>query len=118
MAEKVEMEAKEIAAQGSVSGVEPYELPDGWKWTDVGSIAEIINGKSQKEVEDDNGLYPIYGSGGIIGRARDFICPENCTIIGRKGTINNPIFVETKFWNAFQFFNTRQQYSYSKFDKN
>ena len=26
----------------------------------------------------------IYGSGGIMGRADDFICPENCTIIGRK----------------------------------
>lgn len=78
----------------------PYELPEGWKWVNVGSIAEVINGKNQKEVEDENGLYPIYGSGGIIGRAKDFICPENCTIIGRKGTINNPIFVETKFWNV------------------
>ena len=78
----------------------PYELPEGWKWVKVGEVAEIINGKNQKEVEDENGIYPIYGSGGIIGRATDFICPENCTIIGRKGTINNPIFVETKFWNV------------------
>ena len=35
-----------------------------------------------------------------MGRANDYICPENCTIIGRKGSINNPIFVEEKFWNV------------------
>ena len=87
-------------SQRMVSVVEPYELPEGWEWVKVGEVAEIINGKNQKEVEDENGIYPIYGSGGIIGRATDFICPENCTIIGRKGTINNPIFVETKFWNV------------------
>lgn len=32
--------------------------------------------------------------------ADDYICPENCTIIGRKGNINNPIFVPSKFWNV------------------
>ena len=35
-----------------------------------------------------------------MGYANDYICPENCTIIGRKGSINNPIFVEKKFWNV------------------
>lgn len=35
-----------------------------------------------------------------MGRANDYICPENCTIIGRKGSINNPIFVTEKFWNV------------------
>lgn len=35
-----------------------------------------------------------------MGRANDFLCPENCTVIGRKGSINNPIFVEEKFWNV------------------
>ena len=35
-----------------------------------------------------------------MGRANDFLCPENCTIIGRKGSINNPIFVKEKFWNV------------------
>ena len=35
-----------------------------------------------------------------MGYANDYICPENCTIIGRKGSINNPIFVEEKFWNV------------------
>ncbi|MCM1236000.1 MAG: restriction endonuclease subunit S [Ruminococcus flavefaciens] len=63
-------------------------------------ILQIINGKNQKAVEDPNGPYPIYGSGGTIGFARDYLCEAGTTIIGRKGTINNPIFVTERFWNV------------------
>lgn len=72
------------------------------KWEKVrwSEVIEIINGKNQKDVEDINGEYPIYGSGGIIGCANDYLCNENTVIIGRKGNINKPIFVERKFWNV------------------
>jgi len=64
-------------------------------------VVNIINGKSHKKVIDNNGLYPIYGSGGsIMGYANDYICEKNSVIIGRKGSINNPIFVEEPFWNV------------------
>jgi len=66
----------------------------------LGDVAEIINGKNQKEVVSSQGEYPIYGSGGIIGWATDYLCKENSTIIGRKGTIDSPIFVNQKFWNV------------------
>lgn len=60
----------------------------------------IKNGKNQKAVENPNGKYPIYGSGGIMGYADDYICESNTVIVGRKGSINNPIFVEEPFWNV------------------
>ena len=60
----------------------------------------VINGKNQKKVESLDGEYPIYGSGGQMGRATDFICSKNTVIIGRKGTINTPIFVDEPFWNV------------------
>ena len=63
-------------------------------------VLEIKNGRNQKNVETPNGRYPIYGSGGIIGRADGFICNAGTVIIGRKGTINNPIFVNEPFWNV------------------
>lgn len=86
---------------GSEEEVEvPFELPETWSWCLFGEIAIVINGKNQSKVENPNGQYPIYGSGGIMGRADDYICPENCTIIGRKGSINNPLFVTEKFWNV------------------
>ena len=66
-------------------------------WKDVLSI---INGKNQKAVLDVNGEYPIYGSGGIMAYANDYLCNEGTTIVGRKGSINNPMYIETKFWNV------------------
>ena len=67
------------------------------QWKDVLSI---VNGKNQKEVQSDNGAYPIIGSGGEIGRANDFLCEAGSTVVGRKGTINNPFFVDERFWNV------------------
>jgi type I restriction enzyme S subunit len=54
------------------------------KWKE---ILEIKSGKNQKDVVDINGRYPIYGSGGIIGYSKEYLCPAGTTIIGRKGTI-------------------------------
>ena len=63
-------------------------------------VLEIRNGRNQKNVENPDGKYPIYGSGGIMGYADDYICEADTVIIGRKGNINTPIFVEEPFWNV------------------
>lgn len=76
-----------------------YDLPDGWGWRLWKDVVEIKNGKDYKTVQDDNGLYPVYGSGGVMAYASEYLCNENAVVIGRKGTINNPLFVKEKFWN-------------------
>ena len=63
-------------------------------------VLEIKNGRNQRAVEDSDGRYPIYGSGGIMGYAKDYICNAETIIIGRKGSINKPIFVDEPFWNV------------------
>lgn len=63
-------------------------------------VLTIVNGRNQKQVVCDDGKYPIYGSGGIMGYANDYICKAETVVIGRKGSINKPIFVETPFWNV------------------
>ena len=35
-----------------------------------------------------------------MGHADDYICEAETVIVGRKGSINNPIFVEEPFWNV------------------
>lgn len=67
------------------------------QWSEV---LKIINGRDHKPVADYNGLYPVYGSGGIMGRAQEYLCPENTVVIGRKGTIDKPYVVTEKFWNV------------------
>ena len=63
-------------------------------------VLTIVNGRNQKKVENPNGQYPIYGSGGIMGYADEYLCEPETVVIGRKGSINKPIFVETPFWNV------------------
>lgn len=63
-------------------------------------VLTIINGKNQSKVENPNGKYPIYGSGGVMGRADDYICEADTIVIGRKGSINKPIYVDEPFWNV------------------
>lgn len=67
------------------------------QWKDV---LTIINGKDYKKVADPDGLYPVYGSGGFMGRANDYLCPANSVVVGRKGTIDKPFVVTEKFWNV------------------
>lgn len=80
---------------------ENNSLPDGWEIKKLGDVIEIRNGKNQKEVLSETGQYPIYGSGGnIMGYATDYICEAGTTIIGRKGNISKPLFIDEKFWNV------------------
>ena len=79
---------------------DPITNEKGWevkRWKDM---LTIVNGKNQKAVENPDGAYPIYGSGGIMGYADKYLCPGNTIIIGRKGNINKPIFVREQFWNV------------------
>lgn len=80
--------------------VKEGELPKGWKTEKLGLICEIKNGKNQKLVENPNGKYPIYGSAGKMGFADSYLCDAGSTIVGRKGTINKPLYVNEKFWNV------------------
>lgn len=63
-------------------------------------VLTIVNGKNQRNVENPNGRYPIYGSGGVMGYADKYLCEAETVIIGRKGSINNPIYVKEPFWNV------------------
>ena len=74
---------------------------DGWEEKKLGEVVDIINGRNQSQVISKNGKYPIYGSAAnFMGYATDYLCERGTTIIGRKGNISNPIYIEEKFWNV------------------
>ena len=76
-------------------------MKEGWTYKKLGEVADVVHGKNQKEVLSENGQYPIYGSGGnIMGYANSYLCEAGTTILGRKGSINNPLFIEERFWNV------------------
>lgn len=71
-----------------------------WNRKQWNEVLTIKNGKDYKHIIVNDGGYPVYGTGGEIARANDYLCPENTVIVGRKGTINNPLLVKEKFWNV------------------
>lgn len=76
-------------------------MKQGWEIKKLGEVVNIINGRNQTAVISESGQYPIYGSAGnLMGYATDYLCEEGTTIIGRKGNISNPIYIEEKFWNV------------------
>lgn len=74
-----------------------HELWNRVKWEDV---VRIKNGRDYKKVVVSDGGYPVYGTGGEMARASEYLCPENTIIVGRKGSINNPMLIKEKFWNV------------------
>ena len=81
---------------------------EGWEKKTLGEVIDIKNGRNQQAVLSDKGEYKILGSAGnVMGYATDYICQEGTTIIGRKGNISKPIYINEKFWNvdtAFGFY--------------
>ncbi|RGS45281.1 restriction endonuclease subunit S [Holdemanella biformis] len=71
---------------------------NGWDVKTWDDILFIRNGKAHKNVNDPNGEYPIYGSGGKMGMATEYLSPEHTIILGRKGTINRPFISYEKCW--------------------
>ncbi len=71
---------------------------EGWVKRILGEILKIKHGKSQKDVCSLQGIYPILASGGIIGRAANFLYKKPSVLIGRKGTIDEPQYMDTPFW--------------------
>ena len=79
---------------------DPIRNEKGWKVKKWEEVLKIINGKNQKKVENQSGKYDIFGSGGKMGKADDWLVKENSVLIGRKGSINKPIIVKEKIWNV------------------
>ena len=77
-----------------------------WDLLSFGSMLKVKHGRSQKEVETNNGRYPILGSGGVIGRSDTPIYSKPSVLIGRNGTIDRPRFMETPFWTVDTLFFT------------
>ena len=72
----------------------------------LGNILRVCHGKSQHEVADKNGKYPILATSGEIGRASKYLYDKPSVLIGRKGTIDVPRYMEYPFWSIDTLFYT------------
>lgn len=94
---------------------------DGWERRKLGQLLTIGNGRDYKHLSE--GSIPVYGSGGYMRSVNDFLYDGESVCIGRKGTINNPIFLCGKFWTVDTLFYTHSyvncipKFAYNIFQK-
>lgn len=77
-----------------------------WEVKRLGAALTVKHGRSQKEVEHPAGQYPILATGGQIGTATKFMWDKPSVLIGRKGTIDVPRFIDQPFWTVDTLFYT------------
>ena len=75
-----------------------------WEVKRLGDVLTICHGKSQQEVAVVDGPYPILATGGQIGTASRPLYDKPSVLIGRKGTIDQPQYMETPFWTVDTLF--------------
>lgn len=92
------------------------EVPQGYKKTKIGIVPnewevesykkyiKICSGRDQKEVVCEYGKYPILGTGGKIGSTNNYLYDKPSVLIGRKGTIDKPQYMDTPFWTVDTLF--------------
>ena len=72
----------------------------------LGELVQIKYGKNQKKVLSEDGLIPIYGTGGLMGYATEALYDKPSVLIGRKGTIGKVRYVDHPFWTVDTLFYT------------
>jgi type I restriction enzyme S subunit len=77
-----------------------------WKEVKLGRLLKVKYGKDQKTIESNDGKYPILGTGGIIGRTNTALYSKPSVLIGRKGSIDRPYYMDTPFWTIDTLFYT------------
>lgn len=82
------------------SGVEWLgKIPREWKLKQLKFMARIKNGQDYKTVEVDEG-YPVIGSGGQFTYASSYTYSKESVLLGRKGTIDKPLYINEPFWTV------------------
>ena len=114
---------KQGAMQRLLTGEERLPGFSGaWEVKRLGEILAIKHGKSQKDVIDPNGKYPIFATGGVLGWAREPLYTKPSVLIGRKGTIDIPRYMDSPFWSVDTLFyseifeNNEPKFIYYKFN--
>ena len=75
-----------------------------WRTVRIGELLRIGNGKDYKHL--GIGKIPVYGTGGQMLLVNDYLYDGESVCIGRKGTIDTPMFLKGKFWTVDTLFYT------------
>ena len=75
-----------------------------WHDGTLNELVEIRYGKDHKKLAE--GPYPVYGSGGFMRSVEKPLSSGESVLIPRKGSLNNVMYVDEKFWTVDTMFFT------------
>ena len=92
--------------QSLIKGISKQLLMNNqnWRTVRIGELLRIGNGKDYKHL--GIGKIPVYGTGGQMLLVNDYLYDGESVCIGRKGTIDKPMFLKGKFWTVDTLFYT------------
>ena len=85
-------------------------IPEGWRVDNFGSLFDIKYGKDHKKLDD--GIFPVYGSGGLMRMVNKSLYQGESVLIPRKGSLNNVMYVNESFWTVDTMFYTIPKIEY------
>jgi type I restriction enzyme S subunit len=80
------------------------ESHSSWEEYIISDILTIGNGKDHKHLQ--KGTIPVFGTGGIMRFVDGFLYDGETVCIGRKGTIDKPLYHNGKIWTVDTLFYT------------
>lgn len=78
-----------------------------WQLGRLSDLITVRYGKDHKKLAD--GIYPVYGSGGIMRYVEKPLYDKESVLIPRKGTLNNVMYVNNPFWSVDTMFFTEMK---------
>ena len=73
-------------------------LPEEWERRTFGKIAELKYGKALKQENRIEGMFPVYGSSGVVGTHQIPLVEGPSIIVGRKGNVGSIFWSPVNFW--------------------
>lgn len=103
---KIDVMTKDKDIKTTVPTLRFREFQNDARWIPykIDHVCKIGNGRDYKHLSAWN--IPVYGSGGYMTSVDKFLYDGESVCIGRKGTIDKPIFLTGKFWTVDTLFYT------------
>ena len=100
--ENLEQQAQAIYCDMFITNANP-----SWQLGRLSDLIAVRYGKNHKKLAD--GIYPVYGSGGIMRYAEKPLYDKESVLIPRKVTLNNVMYVNKPFWSVDTMFFTEMK---------
>ena len=98
----LDQQAQAIYCDMFITNVNP-----SWQLGRLSDLITVRYGKDHKKLAD--GIYPVYGSGGIMRYVEKPLYDKESVLIPRKGTLNNVMYVNKPFWSVDTMFFTEMK---------